>query len=97
LTEGPFCKPCNLVLSTPSFWEWVAPSTTITRRSEPFKELRLDPQRVKELASKLHVHSVINAARHVHTRRTLSSTIVIKSYMNSHQPGDGFRSSLQPS
>jgi hypothetical protein len=29
-----------------------------THTLKPFKELGLDPQRVKKLASKLHVHSV---------------------------------------
>ena len=41
-----------------------------------FKELGLDSQRVKKLASKLHVHSVNFAAKLVHTRRALSSTII---------------------
>jgi hypothetical protein len=41
------------------------------------KKLGLDSQRVKKLASKLHVHSVNFAAKLVHT---LSSTII-----NSHQ------------
>jgi hypothetical protein len=36
---------------------------------EPFKELGLDSQRVKKLASKLHVHSVDFTAKLVHTRR----------------------------
>ena len=75
---------CNIVqgaslLSTSSFWVWVAPSTTPTLWS-PFKELGLDSQRVKKLASKLHVHSVNFAANLVHTRRALSSTVI-----NSHQ------------
>ena len=47
---------------------------------EPFKELGLDSQRVKKLASKLHVHSVNYAAKLVHTRRALSGTII-----NPHQ------------
>jgi len=51
---------------------WVAPSTTLLK---PFKELGLDSQRVKKLASKLHVHSVNFAAKLVHTRRALSSSI----------------------
>ena len=64
--------------STPSFWEWVAPSTTITCWPVwPFKELGLDSERLKKLASsKIHVHSVNYAAYHVHTRRTLSSNII---------------------
>jgi len=51
-----------------------------THTLKPFKELGLDPQRVKKLASKLHVHSVNFAAKLVHTRRALSSTVI-----NSHQ------------
>jgi hypothetical protein len=47
---------------------------------EPFKELGLDSQKVKKLASKLHVHSVNFAAKLVLTRRVLSNTII-----NSHQ------------
>jgi len=43
---------------------------------EPFQELGLDSQIVKKLASKLHVHSVNYAAKLVHTRRALSSTII---------------------
>ena len=44
------------------------------------KKLGLDSQRDKKLASKLHVHSVNFAAKLVHTRRALSSTVI-----NSHQ------------
>jgi hypothetical protein len=51
-----------------------------THTLEPFKELSLDSQRAKKLASKLHVHFVSYAAKLVHTRRALSSTII-----NSHQ------------
>ena len=40
------------------------------------KELGLGSQRLKNLASKLHVHSVNYAAKLVHTRRALSSTII---------------------
>jgi len=40
-----------------------------THTLKPFKELGLDSQRVKKLASKLHVHSVNFAAKFVHTRR----------------------------
>jgi len=74
---------CNILqgvslLSTSSFWVWVAPSTTLTLK--PFKELGLDSQRVKKLASNLHVHSVNFAAKLVHTRRAFSSTV-----FNSHQ------------
>ena len=39
--------------------------------SEAFQELGLDSQRVKKLASNLHVHSVNFAAKLVHTRRAL--------------------------
>jgi len=52
-----------------------------THTLKPFKELGLDSKRVKELTSKLHVHSVNFAAKLVHTRRALSSTVLI----NSHQ------------
>ena len=51
-----------------------------THTLKPFKELGFDSQRVKKLASKLHVHSVNFAAKLVHTRRALSST-----FINSHQ------------
>ena len=51
-----------------------------THTLKPFKELGLDSQRDKKLASKLHVHSVNFAAKLVHTRRALSSTVI-----NSHQ------------
>jgi hypothetical protein len=51
-----------------------------THTLKPFKELGLDSKRVKKLASKLHVHSVNFAAKFVHTRRALSSTVI-----NSHQ------------
>jgi len=61
-----------------------------THTLKPFKELGLDSQRVKKLASKLHVHSVDFAAKLVHTRRALSSSYQLSS-------GAGFRPSLQPS
>jgi hypothetical protein len=51
-----------------------------THTLKPFEELGLDSQRVKKLASKLHVHSVNFDAKLVHTRRALSSTVI-----NSHQ------------
>jgi len=51
-----------------------------TNTLKPFKELGLDSQRVKKLASKLRVHSVNFAAKLVHTRRALSSIVI-----NSHQ------------
>jgi len=51
-----------------------------THTLKPFKELGLDSQRVKKLASKLHVHSVNFAAKLVHTRGALSSSVI-----NSHQ------------
>jgi len=47
-----------------------------TQTLKPFKELVLDSQRVKKLALKLHVHSVNFAAKVVHTRRALSSTVI---------------------
>ena len=51
-----------------------------THTLKPFKELGLDSKRVKELTSKLHVHSVNFAAKLVHTRRALPITVI-----NSHQ------------
>jgi len=86
--SAPFFKEPPLP-STPSFWVWAAPSTTITRWSLLWSELGLDFQRVKKLVSKLHVH----AAKLVHNRRALQS------FQQYYQPssGDGFRSSLQPS
>jgi len=42
-----------------------------THTLKPFKELGLDSQRVKKLASKLHVHSVNFAAKLVQTRHIL--------------------------
>ena len=50
-----------------------------THTLKPFKELGLDSQRVKKLASRLHVHFVNFVAKLVHTRRALSSTVI-----NSH-------------
>jgi len=50
-----------------------------THTLKPFKDLGLNSQRVKKLASKIHVHSVNLAAKLVQTRRALSSTII-----NSH-------------
>jgi hypothetical protein len=47
-----------------------------THTLKPFKELGLNPQRVKKLASKLYVHSVNFAAKLVHTKRALSSTVI---------------------
>ena len=38
---------------------------------EPYKDLGLDSQKVKEFATKLHVHSVNYAAKLVHTRHAL--------------------------
>jgi len=70
----------TLLPSTPSFWEWVAPYTTMTHWRF-LKEQIFDSQRVKKLASKLHVHSVDYAAKLVHTRRALSSATIT----NSHQ------------
>jgi len=51
-----------------------------THTLKPFKELGLDSQKAKKLVSKLHVHSLNFAAKLVHTRRALSSTVI-----NSHQ------------
>ena len=47
---------------------------------KPHKDLGLDSQRLKILASKLYVHSVNYDAKLAHTRRVLSSIII-----NSHQ------------
>ena len=48
-----------------------------THTLKHFKELGLDSQRAKKLASKLHVHSVKFTAKLVHiTRRALSSTVI---------------------
>jgi len=48
-------------------------------------ELGLDSQRVEKLAFQLDLHPVIYAAKPVHTRRELSSTII-----NYHQePASG--------
>ena len=58
----------------------------------PLGHLSGNFQRVKKLASKLHVHSVNFVAKLVHTRRALSCTII-----NSHQEPVCFRPSLQPS
>jgi transcriptional regulator of met regulon len=48
-----------------------------THTLKPFKELGLDSQRVKKLASKLPVHFVNFAANLVHTRRALSILLSI--------------------
>jgi hypothetical protein len=45
-----------------------------THTLKPFKELGLDSQKAKKLASKLHVHYF--AAKLVHSRRALSSTVI---------------------
>ena len=58
----------------------VGGTTYNTHTLEPFKDLGLDSQRVKKLASKVHVHSVNLAAKLVHTRRAFSRTVI-----NSHQ------------
>ena len=50
-----------------------------TQTLESFKEVGLDSQRVKKLASKLHVHSVNYTSKLVHTRSALSNTVVINS------------------
>jgi hypothetical protein len=44
-----------------------------TQTMEAFKDLGLDSQRVKDLASILHVHPVNYAAKVLHTRRALST------------------------
>ena len=71
--------PCLLC-----FFPLISPILTTLLRVyhtlEPFKELGLDSQRVKELVFKLRVHSVNYAAKLVHTRRALDNTII-----NCHQ------------
>jgi hypothetical protein len=57
---------------------------------EPFKELGRDFQRVKKLASKLHVHPVNYAANLVYQKCPFQHFYQLSS-------GDGFSSSLQPS
>ena len=89
--SAPFSKEPP-ILSTSSFWVCVGGIIYSTHTLKPFKELGLDSQRVKKLASKLQVHSVNFAAKLVHTRRALFSTVI-----NSHQepvPGQACR---QPS
>ena len=62
-----------------------------THTLKPFKEPGLDSQRVKKLASKLHVHSVNFAAK-------LSIPDVCPfQYYDQLSSGAGFRPSLQPS
>ena len=64
-----------------------------THNLKPFKELGLDSQRVKKLASKLHVHSMNFATKLVHTRCALSRA----EYCYQLSSRAGFRPSLQPS
>ena len=47
-----------------------------THTLKSFKELGLDSQSVKKLASKLHVHSVNYAAKLVHTRRACHAQLL---------------------
>jgi len=61
-------------------WQILGGTIYNTHTLKPFKELGLDSRRGKKLASKLHVHSVNFAAKLVHTRRALSTTVI-----NSHQ------------
>jgi hypothetical protein len=63
-----------------------------THTLKPFKELGLDSQRVKKLASKLHVHSVKFAAKLACPYQTCPSQ-----YCYQLSSGAGFRPSLQPS
>ena len=80
-TETLNCQPTNC-LSRNSLLPLVGCDRTLWRKSKarPLHHFVNSPQRVKRLASKLHVHSVNFAAKFVHTRRALSSTII-----NSHQ------------
>ena len=67
------------LLSTSSLLLGVGGTIYSTHTLKPFKEWVLI-LRVKKRASKLHVHSVNFAAKLVHTRRALCSTVI-----NSHQ------------
>jgi len=83
------------LLSASSFWVCVGGIVynTHTHTLMPFKEeLGLDSQRVKKLASKLHVHSVNFAAKLVHIYQTRPFQ-----YYYQLSPGACFRPSLQPS
>ena len=69
----------------------VGGTTYNTHTLEPFKDLGLDSQRVKKLASKLHVHSV-NLAAKLGPYQTCPFQ-----YCCQLSSGAGFRPSLQPS
>jgi hypothetical protein len=62
-------------------WEHLSSSLGVggtiynTHTLKPCKELGFDSQRVKKLASKLHPHFVNSAAKLVHARRALSSSV----------------------
>ena len=61
-----------------------------THTLKPFKQLGLDSQRIKKLASKLHIHSV-NLAAKICPYQTCPFQ-----YCYQLSSGDGFRPSLQP-
>jgi len=46
----------------------------------PLLDIGFDSQEVQRLASKLHMHFADHAAKRVHTRRALSSTITSSPY-----------------
>ena len=70
----------------------MAPSTTLTLWSLSKNWVLILKRVIKKRASKLHVHSVNYAAKLVHTRRALSSTVI-----NSHQEPVSGHPSLKPS
>ena len=74
-TSATFSKEPPL-LSKSSFWVWAAPSTTLTLWSLSRNWFLILKELSKKLASNLHVHSVNFAAKSVHTRRALSSTVI---------------------
>jgi hypothetical protein len=67
-----------LLPSTLSYWGWAAPSTTITL------ELGHDSQRAKELASKLHVHSINYTAHLVYTLGVNGSILGLAKFLLRH-------------
>jgi hypothetical protein len=62
------------LLSTPSFWVWVVPSTAKNTRWSLLRSWVLILKESRNF--KLHVHSVNHAAKLVHTRHALSSTVI---------------------
>jgi len=65
-----------------SLWQTGPPYLPILTYSlQPLKHLGLDPQKVTEIALKLHAHSVQYAYKFVSTRRALEKTFAV----NHHQ------------